>query len=241
MLALAAAMPVAAPPTPGTGAAPPTPGAGPAGPTHAGIEAGAVSATTDVPPCTIGDDPAPFRAYSQWRSTFLDTRFRVGRRYVPPGLVSTADAGTNGGHRVRRLVVDDLRSMVRAARRDGVAIRIASGYRSWAEQRDLYEAFVDRLGPEQAALRAARPGHSEHQLGTAIDVADTSGAHAWVAARGWWFGFVVSYPPGERSVSCYRSEPWHLRYVGRTRAAAIHASGLVPRAWLWIHVVEPMP
>ena len=50
---------------------------------------------------------------------------------------------------------------------------------------------------------------------------------------------VVSYPPGQRAISCYRSEPWHVRYLGRTRAAAIHASGLVPRAWLWIHVVRP--
>ena len=59
------------------------------------------------------------------------------------------------------------------------------------------------------------------------------------ARNAWRYGFVVSYPPGQRAVSCYRSEPWHVRYLGRTRAAAIHVSGLVPRAWLWIKVVRP--
>lgn len=191
-----------------------------------------------LPACTRGDDPAPYRAYSQWASTFLDTRFRVGRGYVPPGLVSTANAGTNGGHRVRQLVISDLRAMVGAARRAGVALRVTSAYRSYDTQLALYRYYVSLLGPVEGALRAARPGHSEHQLGTALDIADRPGAYAWVARNAWRYGFVVSYPPGERAVSCYRSEPWHVRYFGRTRAAAIHVSGLVPRAWLWFHVVS---
>lgn len=197
-----------------------------------------IAAAEPVPACTTGDDPAPFRDEPQWRSTLLDTRYRVGRRYAPAHLVSTARAGLNGGYRVRGVVRDDLAAMARAARRAGVTLRVTSAYRTWEEQAALYEAFVDELGPEKAALRAARPGHSEHHLGTALDFANTSGAYAWLAAKGWRFGFVVSYPPGERDMSCYRSEPWHLRYVGRTRAAEIHASGLVPRAWLWVNVVN---
>jgi D-alanyl-D-alanine carboxypeptidase len=197
-----------------------------------------VSAADPLPACTVGDDAAPYRAHSQWASTFLDTRFRVARAYVPPHLVSTANAGTNGGHRVRRLVIGDLRAMVAAARRDGITLRVSSAYRSFADQKALYDAFVDALGPDAAALRAARPGHSEHQLGTALDFRNTSGAYSWLARKGWRYGFVVSYPKGERAVSCYRYEPWHLRYFGRTRAAEIHRSGLVPRAWLWHHVVR---
>ena len=191
-----------------------------------------------VPACTRADDPAPFRAYPAWASTFLDTRFRVARSYVPPGLVSTANAGTNGGYRVRRLVIADLRAMVSAARRAGVALRVTSAYRSYGAQQALYRHFVALLGAAAGARRAARPGHSEHQLGTALDLANRPGAYAWIARNAWRYGFVVSYPPGKRTVSCYRSEPWHVRYVGRSRAAAIHASGLVPRAWLWITLVS---
>lgn len=206
-----------------------------------GISPGRAAAAdpAPLPACTRADDLAPFRYASQWASTFLDTRFRVASTYVPPGLVSTANAGTNGGYRVRRIVIADLRAMVSAARRAGVSLRVTSAYRSYAAQKALYRYYVNLLGPEAGALRAARPGHSEHQLGTALDLADRPGAYAWIARNAWRYGFVVSYPPGQRAVSCYRSEPWHVRYLGRTRAAAIHASGLVPRAWLWIHVVRP--
>ena len=199
----------------------------------------AALAAEPLPACTTADDPAPFRDYPQWRSTFVDTHFRVTRGYVPPNLVTTAKAGTNGGHRVRRLVIDDLGALVRAARRAGVTVRVESAYRSFAHQRDLYEYYVDLLGPEKGALRAARPGHSEHQLGTTLDISNTRGAYDWLARRAWRFGFVISYPPGERQTSCYRNEPWHVRYVGRDRAALIHESGLVPREWLWINVIEP--
>jgi LAS superfamily LD-carboxypeptidase LdcB len=34
-------------------------------------------------------------------------------------------------------------------------------------------------------------------------------------------------------VTCYAYEPWHYRYVGRTEAAAVHASGLTLREFLW--------
>jgi zinc D-Ala-D-Ala carboxypeptidase len=204
----------------------------------AGVLPGPAAAADPVPACTRGDDPAPFGSYAAWASTLLDTRYRVARSYVPPGLVSTASAGTNGGYRVRRLVVDDLRAMVAAARRAGVTLRVTSGYRSYDAQKLLYRHYVALLGAQAGALRAARPGHSEHQLGTALDFAATRGAYAWLARNAWRHGFVVSYPPGERLVSCYRSEPWHARYHGRARAAAIRSSGLVPRAWLWLHVVS---
>ena len=43
----------------------------------------------------------------------------------------------------------------------------------------------------------------------------------------------MSYPKGKTSVTCYAYEPWHYRYVGRTRAAKIRASGLTLREYLW--------
>ena len=83
----------------------------------AGVSPGRAAAAdpAPLPACTRADDLAPYRHTTQWASTFLDTRFRLASSYVPPGLVSTANAGTNGGYRVRRLVIGDLRAMVSAA------------------------------------------------------------------------------------------------------------------------------
>ena len=94
---------------------------------------------------------------------------------------------------------------------------------------------------------SARPGHSEHQLGTALDFrsaddptppwqlddfADTA-AGGWLHDHAWEYGFVLSYPKGASAETCYAYEPWHYRYVGRDIAAAIHASGQTPRRYLW--------
>jgi hypothetical protein len=49
----------------------------------------------------------------------------------------------------------------------------------------------------------------------------------------WEYGFVMSYPKGKLDITCYDFEPWHFKYVGREVAAAIHASGLTQREYLW--------
>ena len=123
--------------------------------------------------------------------------------------------------------------------RAGAGVRVVSAYRSYSTQQTVYQREVNKLGVRTARLRVARPGHSEHQLGTTLDISNTRGAYDWLARRAWRFGFVISYPPGERATSCYRNEPWHVRYVGRDRAARIRESGMVPRAWLWLNVVAP--
>ena len=95
-----------------------------------------------------------------------------------------------------------------------------------------------------AAKFSARPGHSEHQLGTTLDFSVGPGvplttkfgdspSGKWLARNGWKYGFIMSYPEGKRSASCYGYEPWHWRYFGRDLARKIHESGQVPRRYLY--------
>jgi D-alanyl-D-alanine carboxypeptidase len=51
----------------------------------------------------------------------------------------------------------------------------------------------------------------------------------------WKYGFMMSYPKGKSSITCYTYEPWHYRYVGRALARHIHDSGLTIREYLWRH------
>jgi D-alanyl-D-alanine carboxypeptidase len=108
-----------------------------------------------------------------------------------------------------------------------VTLTVTSSFRSFEYQQRL---FADNPGKDDLI---ALPGHSEHQLGTTVDL---SGGDAWLAANAHRFGFVVSFP-ADRSprYTCYTSEPWHVRYFGADRAAEIAASGLSPREWLWLH------
>ena len=109
----------------------------------------------------------------------------------------------------------------------------------------MFDGWVDSSGESVARRSSARPGHSEHQLGLAVDFAaahgsapwnqafgDTGHGH-WLAAHAAEFGFVMSYPKDAEAVTCYAYEPWHFRWVGREVAQQVVASGLPLRAWLW--------
>lgn len=140
------------------------------------------------------------------------------------------------GHLLRPEAAAAARTLLAAARADGVPVRIVSGYRSFAEQSRTYAGWVAQQGPEAADTASARPGHSEHQTGLAVDVGDGSGCDlrvcfdgtataAWVAEHGPEHGFVVRYPWGEHGTTGYWYEPWHLRYLGPERAQELARSG----------------
>ena len=109
-----------------------------------------------------------------------------------------------------------LTKLLAAAREAGHKIRINSAFRSYREQARVFRTMKERG-------RAARPGHSEHQLGTAIDlqIADHRGDRLARRARV-RIRLALSYPPGKQRVTGYRPEPWHIRYVGDDLAAELH-------------------
>ena len=186
-----------------------------------------------LPACQAADVPAIRRAPTDWARTLLDPMFTLEPDDVPDDLVPVSEAGVGGSGSVRLLVIDDLRAMTRAARADGVRIRVRSAFRSYEDQIRTFDSLAREYGPDWAALSAARPGHSEHQLGTALDL---DGGDAWLGANAWRHGFVVSYPPGRSpGFTCYKPEPGHVRYVGRETAREIRDSGLSLREWLWLH------
>jgi zinc D-Ala-D-Ala carboxypeptidase len=201
-------------------------------PPMVGAAPGATQMATAVPlpACTVGDTLASHTDPADWATTLVDTELTLGPHYVPPDLVSTAKAGIKGGQ-IRSLVIDDLARMVTAAKRAGHRLVIKSAYRSYERQQATFDSLVRGYSRDFALRSAGRPGHSEHQLGTAIDFA---GSETWLGQNAWVFGFVLSYPEGRSpQLTCYKPEAWHFRYFGVDRAAAIHSSGLSPREWLW--------
>jgi D-alanyl-D-alanine carboxypeptidase len=152
--------------------------------------------------------------------------------YVPPDLVSLAAFAIpeRGGGSLRRIVVPDLQAMIAAAREDGVDLWVSSGYRSYATQVSTYGYFARARGIEWADTRSARPGHSQHQLGTAIDFNtpaqfSATPAGQWLSARAHEFGFVFPYTPASSARTGYVPEPWHVRWVGRDLAQLMSELG----------------
>jgi D-alanyl-D-alanine carboxypeptidase len=176
----------------------------------------------------------------------VDTTYELPKTYYPPDLVSTSTAGLNSGS-VRSIIIPELKDMATAAKEAGNPLAVQSAFRSYATQVSTFNYWVSASGYQAALLASARPGHSEHQLGTAIDFRGVNDSApwnysdwgrtktgAWMAANAWKYGFIMSYPAGRSpSKTCYEYEPWHFRYVGREEAAAIHSLGLSTREWLW--------
>ena len=183
-----------------------------------------------VGPCRVDDVLTPHRDPDDWARTLLDPEFRLAAEDVPGDLVAIRDRRIGEGS-LRAFVLDDLGSMAADAAAAGAPFRITSAFRSHAQQVRTFDSLAAAYGRDEALRAAARPGHSEHQLGTTIDV---EGGEAWLADSSWRYGFVVSYPPEHSpETTCYKAEPWHLRYMGRAAAAEVRASGLSLRAWLW--------
>ena len=207
----------------------------------------AIGDLAPLPACAYKDVLTRFRTYEDWQRTLVDTILMVGSDYHPDDLVDTSRAGLNGGQATRSHVVADLKAMTDAARAAGRPIQVSSAFRSYATQQATFNHWVSVGGLAQALRTSARPGHSEHQLGTTFDFTSLGGrppweyadwaalpAGAWMAANAWRYGFVMSYPRASFARVCYEYEPWHYRYLGRTVAAEVRFSGLTLREWLWL-------
>jgi D-alanyl-D-alanine carboxypeptidase len=149
-------------------------------------------------------------------------------RYAPPDLVGLDGTGltvSRAGHKLRKSAFSALKSMDAAARADGVTLEVSSSYRSYDYQVEVFARNVKELGRSQAEMVSAMPGHSQHQLGTAIDFGSITEAFAdtkasrWLSANARRFGFTLSFPKGLTSVTGYAWESWHYRYVGKAAAA----------------------
>jgi len=75
--------------------------------------------------------------------------------------------------------------MATAARGDGIVLLVVSGFRSDAEQAELFAAHPDPTW-------VAPPGHSLHRCATELDIGPSS-AYGWLAANATRFGFVQRY------------------------------------------------
>lgn len=124
------------------------------------------------------------------------------------------------------------KKMQTAAYKDGISLWVCSGYRSYYDQKYLYDMYCNRDGKAAADTYSARPGYSDHQTGMAIDVNNASDSFGgtreakWLANNCAKYGFIIRYPKGKEAYTGYQYEPWHIRYVGTPLAQNITNSGL---------------
>ncbi len=117
-------------------------------------------------------------------------------------------------------------AMVAAAQKDGVDLRVWSPFRSYADQKVLFQNQVNRVGGDEvkAATVVARPGTSEHNTGLCADFNMASDAfentemYTWMKENAEDYGFVMRYRKDKQPITGVIHESWHWRFVGINNA-----------------------
>jgi D-alanyl-D-alanine carboxypeptidase len=182
----------------------------------------------------------------------VDKRHALPESYEPEDLVELVPGSyelSRRGLLLRRPAAEALEAMAAAARAGGVVLVASSAYRSYAYQVEVYGRIVRELGQEEADRESARPGHSQHQTGLALDFGSIDDSFAetragrWVLEHAGRFGWSLSFPQGYEEITGYRWESWHYRYVGRDLAAFIDTwfGGIQQYALQFIRAWEELP
>ena len=139
---------------------------------------------------------------------------------------------------LRTVLQTDLINLFNDAKITGLQLQLGSGFRSATYQKTLYDGYVNTQGITEADRSSARPGHSEHQTGLALDftridakchldacLADLPEGK-WLADNAYKYGFILRYTSDKEQVTGYMFEPWHYRYVGHELALEMHNTGI---------------
>ena len=142
-------------------------------------------------------------------------------------------------------IAENTRQFLAAARAIAPGETLISGYRSRAEQTELYEealALAEEEGlsrqeaEQEVQKRIQLPGASEHQTGLAIDMSEPEGQNDEVANKiaeiAPKYGFILRYPEGKSDITGVDFENWHYRYVGVESAQYMQKHHLVLEEYL---------
>ncbi|MCK8825845.1 M15 family metallopeptidase [Fuchsiella alkaliacetigena] len=174
--------------------------------------------------------------------------------FIPPDLIVVdipfPFAENSSRKKMRWEAAWMLENLFKQAEKEGIDLVGVSGYRSYQRQEEIFKQQVLLRGVEEAKRVSAKPGHSEHQTGLAMDLSTAelnyrlseefaqTEAGRWLAEVAPYYGFIIRYPEDKEHITGYRYEPWHIRYVGIEEALEITKKGITLEEYLSPKLVE---
>lgn len=183
--------------------------------------------TTGLTEVEFGVIPTPPAPVYPAPTTDPEVTKIVNKKNPLPKDYAPTDLVNNGGQQLRKEANESMKLM-----QSQQALVMASGYRSYETQAQVYQENVDQYGKEQADRQSARPGYSEHQTGLTMDFGPitenfaNSAAYKWLTDNAYKYGWILRYPASTEAVTGYMYEPWHWRYVGVTVATDMRNKGI---------------
>lgn len=178
----------------------------------------------------------------------VNKQYKLPSTYAPSDLVKASNSGIRRGENyyLRNILINDLTNLVNDAKSIGIDLSMVSGYRSYDTQLIKYNSWLIKNSNNISYVDtfSARAGHSQHQLGTAIDFSSSeigdrigdeftnTNASKWLIENAHKYGFVLSYPKGYEHITGYKHESWHYRYIGVEYAKELKNTGLILEEYL---------
>ncbi|MDD2181436.1 MAG: M15 family metallopeptidase [Bacilli bacterium] len=166
---------------------------------------------------------------------------KLTSNFIPNNLVIINSTYANDNKLAREEAQTNFEKLSLSAKVLGYYIIAVSAFRDFEYQNELYNHYVETKGLEYADLASARPGHSEHQTGLAIDVMGSNKDYnkfdeciefEWMKNNAHLYGFILRYPEGKEKITGFKYEPWHYRYVGKKVATDIYHKNLTLEEYL---------
>lgn len=215
------------------------------------------TSSRSVPTTPVGFNKSQYSVNDPASTWVVVNKGRVLPSSYAPSLVSpnvplNFSSEANDSH-LRGEAAKALEALFVAAKKDGSALKLFSGYRSYNQQNSVYSNFVATDGKTQADISSARPGHSEHQTGLAADVSTIGGTceletcygdsvdGKWLGANSYKYGFIVRYQKNKQNITGYQYEPWHLRYVGVELATELNKTGQPMEQFFGLPIYDDYP
>lgn len=155
--------------------------------------------------------------FAKQKILIVNKKYKVGRLYNPRDILYDVKVG--------------FEKMQKDALKENIFLLIVSGYRSYSYQRNIYNKY--KLSDSLVDTYSAKPGHSEHQTGLAVDICNAESKnilkfkkeYKWLNDNAYKYGFILRYPNGKEAITKYKHEPWHYRYVGNVLARELYNNG----------------
>ena len=127
---------------------------------------------------------------------------------------------------------------------DGMVLYLKSGYRSYGTQKTTYANHLEKNNNFDDGY-VAKPGTSEHQTGLCADILNDDYAGRptmtqdfeytpeaqWMKENSADYGLILRYTKDGEAETGTPYEPWHFRYVGKSIASYLDATGMTFEAF----------
>ena len=176
---------------------------------------------------------------TDYTNTIIANKFYTLKEdYIPENLVDISNLYSWGvDNKATEETLNAFILMKQACENEtGIKIMVNSSYRSYDEQKEVYDYYKKLYDETYADSIAARPGHSEHQTGLALDIFSYTDrlqktfkdgkTYEWLKDNAYKYGFILRYPEGKENITGFAFESWHYRYVGKDIAKIIYDNDL---------------